>query len=652
MSLRLIIVTLLLWGLAINQSFGQTIADFNFDDTSDEPFSLQINRVGKDAISINENARSDGEGVYTLVDQSNPDEHQNIDLIISKDMVSDYPSLYMEWEFRCQEENAWLINGGDSYHSGIFHHDQLGFNIRYYTQGNPGDEPTFYHTNFSPPQIPPLERDVKYRVGFYYSQDEGIAYLFIDGQEVWRSTSHFPATPGEALYWNTEEELLKVGAGMDGEASTIPSLYRFRIMEQPCPDIEMPALVQAETTIEVCMDEPAMLKVSGGEEGNYRWYESENATEPLNGAVGSEFTSPPLAESRSYFVSVVEENCESERLEIPVEVISAPDPPQVEAARRCGPGELILKASGSSDSNYRWYDREQADTPIPGAENSEFATGPLSQNKTYYVSIAGPRCESEPVAVEAVIEPEPARPADQELSRCGPGEVEISLDDINSQYLYRWYSQPGGNTPQHENNEGTFTVTVSQDTTIYVRSSNGLCESESATIQINVLPLPDIDAGPDTTILKGQSIELQARLGNYSFRWEPHESLEDPKSANPTVTPEFTHVYVVTATTDDGCELSDKVTVYVIDDFPVPNAFSPNNDGINDNWEIPNIETYPDCRVLIFNRWGNQVFSSDGYTEPWDGTDNGNPLPSGTYYYTIQLSNERELIKGSVVIMR
>lgn len=84
----------------------------------------------------------------------------------------------------------------------------------------------------------------------------------------------------------------------------------------------------------------------------------------------------------------------------------------------------------------------------------------------------------------------------------------------------------------------------------------------------------------------------------------------------------------------------------------VPNAFSPNQDGRNDAWEIINIEAYPDCRVRIFNNWGNLIYESVGYQEPWDGTFRGKEVPSGAYRYIIFLDEQEELIKGSLVIMR
>jgi gliding motility-associated-like protein len=84
----------------------------------------------------------------------------------------------------------------------------------------------------------------------------------------------------------------------------------------------------------------------------------------------------------------------------------------------------------------------------------------------------------------------------------------------------------------------------------------------------------------------------------------------------------------------------------------IPNTFSPNNDGINDYWNIDALVTYPGSSILIFNRYGQQVYQSTGYARPWDGTYNGSPLPQGTYYYIIDLKNNTPKLTGWVLIVR
>ena len=83
----------------------------------------------------------------------------------------------------------------------------------------------------------------------------------------------------------------------------------------------------------------------------------------------------------------------------------------------------------------------------------------------------------------------------------------------------------------------------------------------------------------------------------------------------------------------------------------IMNLFTPNGDGINDYWELPEMDTWGRCDVRIFNRWGKLVFAQDNYDNLWDGTSNGNPLPEGPYYYVIETQNSGT-IKGTVNIVR
>jgi len=80
----------------------------------------------------------------------------------------------------------------------------------------------------------------------------------------------------------------------------------------------------------------------------------------------------------------------------------------------------------------------------------------------------------------------------------------------------------------------------------------------------------------------------------------------------------------------------------------VPNAFSPNGDGINDTWEIRNLSAYPAGTIEIFNRYGQRVFYSRGYSNPWDGGG----LPLGVYFYVIDLKDGSERLAGYVTILK
>ena len=101
-----------------------------------------------------------------------------------------------------------------------------------------------------------------------------------------------------------------------------------------------------------------------------------------------------------------------------------------------------------------------------------------------------------------------------------------------------------------------------------------------------------------------------------------------------------------------GCQLSDDVFVKLLKFPAIPNTFTPNGDGINDQWRIDYLNSYPDNRVQIFTRAGNLIFESRGYNTPWDGTFKGKPMPFDTYYYIIEPGNGRDPITGYVTIIK
>jgi len=85
----------------------------------------------------------------------------------------------------------------------------------------------------------------------------------------------------------------------------------------------------------------------------------------------------------------------------------------------------------------------------------------------------------------------------------------------------------------------------------------------------------------------------------------------------------------------------------------IPNTFTPNGDGVNDTWDIKNLEMYPNCTVQIYNRYGENVYTSNGgYGTPWNGTYKGAALPTSTYYYIINLKNGGKLLSGFVAIIK
>lgn len=109
--------------------------------------------------------------------------------------------------------------------------------------------------------------------------------------------------------------------------------------------------------------------------------------------------------------------------------------------------------------------------------------------------------------------------------------------------------------------------------------------------------------------------------------------------------------YEVRVTDAIGCNLTASVFVEAnIGCFFIATAITPNGDGVNDSWVLGGFEYYPDCKINVFNRWGQTVFSSTGYSGQWDGRLNGQLLPVADYYFTIDYAPDEEVIMGTVTI--
>jgi gliding motility-associated-like protein len=137
-----------------------------------------------------------------------------------------------------------------------------------------------------------------------------------------------------------------------------------------------------------------------------------------------------------------------------------------------------------------------------------------------------------------------------------------------------------------------------------------------------------------------------------TYLWTPSAGLSNPNISSPVASPADDITYTLLVTSDKGCSASDKVFVKVLKSVEIPNIFSPNGDGIHDRWEINYLESYPGCTIDVYNRYGQLIYHSVGYKNPWDGKVNGKDAPVGTYYYIVDPKNGRAKRSGYVDIIR
>jgi gliding motility-associated-like protein len=156
-------------------------------------------------------------------------------------------------------------------------------------------------------------------------------------------------------------------------------------------------------------------------------------------------------------------------------------------------------------------------------------------------------------------------------------------------------------------------------------------------------------------ISKGYSSQLNiAGAGIASVSWSPAVGLSATNILNPVAKPSVTTTYSVTITNSFGSVITLKITVEVKDDYLVipNNILTPNRDGYNDYWTIQNIESYPDNEILVYDRNGRILHKATAYNNRWEGTSNGKPLATGTYYYIIRFRNNPKAVhKGFISIV-
>lgn len=136
-------------------------------------------------------------------------------------------------------------------------------------------------------------------------------------------------------------------------------------------------------------------------------------------------------------------------------------------------------------------------------------------------------------------------------------------------------------------------------------------------------------------------------IGNYTYLWSNGETM------NPINLSLFPGVYSVGVTDENSCQVDTAFHIAAMSADCIPNVFTPNNDGVNDIWNLEDAFLYLDTEIKVYGRYGKLIFKSEGYSIPWDGTNqSGNAVEDGAYFYVIDLGHNIEKIKGTVSIIR
>jgi gliding motility-associated-like protein len=305
----------------------------------------------------------------------------------------------------------------------------------------------------------------------------------------------------------------------------------------------------------------------------------------------------------------------------------------------------ILNLTASGGNSYQWTG---VNNFVASGETVSISNVQPNQAGKYYVQVTNDAGCKKLDSINVVVNPSPVATISPEASICEGEDVQLVAGGGTG---YQW-------TPGTALSSDVIADPVaSPDTTVQysVIVSNNFSCKDTASVIVNVVKKPEANAGPDRWIIKSTSTQLSATASgqNISYSWTPTIYIDNPQSLQPVINPPRDTVYILTVVSDDGCGMAtDAVQVFVYDDVFVPTAFSPNGDGLNDTWNIPALNAYPDFELSVFNRNGQIVFQSKKMNTPWNGKYKGEPLPVGVYVYMIDLKAGGGILKGTVTLLR
>jgi gliding motility-associated-like protein len=231
------------------------------------------------------------------------------------------------------------------------------------------------------------------------------------------------------------------------------------------------------------------------------------------------------------------------------------------------------------------------------------------------------------------------------INCAGAATGRVDLTPVNAAGTpgYIW-SDGNGGASRSDLRAGTHEVIITDANGCSADTSLTLSEPDPLKISFSLTD-PYCSDSPDGSIFAG----VTGGEGGYTFSWSNGETSQE-------ITGLTAGLYRVTVTDFNSCTVTDSLTLKPVNEICVgiPNAFSPNGDGINEYWDLSRITLYPQSEVIIMNRWGEVVWKSEkGYPDPWNGRDlKGKALPMDSYHYAIDLHNGEKPIVGHVTIVR
>ena len=457
-----------------------------------------------------------------------------------------------------------------------------------------------------------------------------------------------PTVPGGNYSWSPGGDVTQ--SITVSPVATTTYTVTYDIPQSVCPPVTASGLVSvfSPPTLSVnntlvCLGADATLTATPlPTGGTYVWSPGNSTTQSIT-------VSPTT--STTYTVAYTYSNCSAVSASgtvtippLPIAAIST-----VDAICTASNGQEIAQASsGTTPYSYFWND--------PSGSTSSTLTG-LPSGASYSITVTDANlCTATASAtVGDSITPLPLLNTLTNITCYGleNGTISVSVTNCNS-CSYQWSNDTSG---------ASLSGLSANDYSVTVTDQNGCTSSGTYTITapaqatLNILP-------NDSTVAEDSLVMLDPVFGPYpsssivSYSWTPSFGLSCTDCPQPVFSSTSgTYTYALAITYNQGCQITDSVTVIVTNQhiIYVPNAFTPNGDGVNDEYKVYPRGSLKFIDLAIYDRWGEKVFESNDQDKGWDGTFRGQKDEPGIYVYVLLVTFDDNFSyknKGSISLIR
>jgi gliding motility-associated-like protein len=459
---------------------------------------------------------------------------------------------------------------------------------------------------------------------------------------------------GGALTWYADLGLtIVIGTGPNLTPATLPSVITYYVTEtlgvcESAADavtVTITALplapVVSPDTAYCAGDFIGALTGTASAGGTINWYDDAGLANLVG--TGATYTPPATLGAVTYYVTETVNGCLGASAAVTVTVNPIPAPPQAGLTATYCTGDPIaaLVAVPNAGGTINWYIGATLANNV--GTGSTYTPVSIVGSTDYYVTETVLGCESLPVVVSVTIIDPPSANVFGNSSICIGQSTILTAEGNGDSFIWNTGAAAG-----------TITIAPGVDTWYYVTYTNG-CGTAVDSVRVIVNPRPIADAGLDTIVGIGNSYEL-VPYGGVSYIWSPGTWLTCTECENPITTPLLDTFYVVLVIDENGCTATDTVFIEVDPNIHIyiPNIFSPNGDGINDELFVRG-NGIVSIQFLIFDRWGALVFETTDQEIGWDGKHRGKKVNSGAFAYVLHanmIDGESRIVKGNVTIVR